>query len=180
MSDENLIWTELKREELFKTPVYTVMQTTSRGPDGQEGNYIVTEAPDWVIVIPEFEDSFLMVKQWRHGERSLSIEFPGGVAEKDENFEEAARRELREETGAEAGKMTLLGVFNPNPALFSNHVHVYLAQDLTLGGSQNLDKDEFVNFMKIKKQEAYALLGTKQAPHALMLSALALYLVKNL
>jgi len=178
-TDENLIWKENSSRDLLKTPVFTVTERTSTGPDGQSGKYIVANAPDWVIVIPEENDSFLMVKQWRHGEKALSVEFPGGVAESGEDFELSARRELKEETGAEAGKMTLLGEFNPNPALFSNHVHVFLAQDLKFTQNQNLDKDEFLSYKKIRKDDVYKMMGSKEAPHALMLSALALYLVRT-
>ena len=41
--------------------------------------------------------------------------------------------------------MIKLGCVNPNPALFCNHVHVYLAQELKSTGKQNLDEDEFIN-----------------------------------
>ena len=82
--DRSLAWKETARRELCKTPVFTVTERDSTGPDGQQGTYIVNEARDWVIVIPVIGDSFLMVKQWRHGERALSIEFPGGVIEPDE------------------------------------------------------------------------------------------------
>lgn len=176
-TDENLMWKEQSSRDLLKTAVFTVTERTSTGPDGQTGKYIVANAPDWVIVIPEEKDSFLMVKQWRHGEKALSIEFPGGVIDAGESPEEGARRELLEETGCTAAKLTLLGKFNPNPALFSNHTHVYLAQELSSPSEQHLDKDEFLNFFKMKKEEVYTLLGTPAFPHALMASALGLYLV---
>ena len=68
--NENLIWNEKARREVFKTPVFTVTERDSTGPDGQQGTYIVNEANDWVIVIPEHDGKFLMVKQWRHGEKN--------------------------------------------------------------------------------------------------------------
>lgn len=175
MQDNELIWHEIKRKELYETPVFTVTERTSTGPDGQEGKYIVNECRDWVIVIPSVEDKFLMVKQWRHGEKNLSIEFPGGVIEKNEPPEIGARRELLEETGAIAGKLTLLGKMNPNPALFSNHFYVYCAEELTSEGKQNLDKDEFVHYFEMDKKEVFAKIGSAEFPHALMASAVALY-----
>ncbi len=173
--NEKLCWKETARKVAHKTPVFTVTERTSVGPDGQEGIYIVNEAPDWVIVIPVRGDKFLMVRQWRHGEGALSTEFPGGIIDKGESPEDGARRELREETGTEAEKLTLLGRMNPNPALFNNHVYVFCAEGLHSGGAQDLDSDEFVSYLEMEKSEVFAKMGTKDFPHALMASALELY-----
>lgn len=153
MNDIELTWNETERNEILKTPVFTVTERTSAGPGGRKGKYIVNEAPDWVIVIPVSGENFLMVKQWRHGEKALSIEFPGGVIDKGESPQEGAVRELREETGASAKKLTLLGKMNPNPALFANHVYVFCAENLVFSGIQDLDADECLNYMQIPQSE---------------------------
>ena len=178
-ADEKLIWHEQGRKELLKTPVFTVTERHSTGPDGQEGDYIVNEARDWVIVIADDGEDFLMVHQWRHGEQALSWEFPGGVIDDGEDPETAAKRELMEETGACAKELIHLGTMNPNPALFSNHVHVYHAKELEFTGVQHLDHDEFVSYKKIPKKEVFKGMGKKEYPHALMTSAAGLYLIKN-
>ncbi|MGN0729278.1 NUDIX hydrolase [Treponema sp.] len=180
MNDSELIWHEKSRTEVFRTPVFTVTERTSESPDGRRGIYIVNEAPDWVIVIPDTGETFLMVRQWRHGEKALSIEFPGGVIDKGEAPLEAAKRELMEETGASAGKLTFLGSMNPNPALFSNHVHVFLAEDLKFSGKQDLDEDEYVNYMPVLKSEVLKKIGSWEYCHALMASAAALYMAAKI
>ena len=178
--DKSLLWQELSRKELLKTPVYTVKETTSLAPDGSTGHYIVTEAPNWCIVVPSVKDSegddFLMVKRWRHAYQGLSTEFPGGVLEEGEDAAIGGERELREETGFKAGKMTLLGVMNPNPALFCNKVYVFLAEELEKDGAQKLDADEHVAYSRIPKTEVIAKMGSAEYPHAIMASALGLYL----
>ena len=174
--NENLIWNEKARREVFKTPVFTVTERDSTGPDGQQGTYIVNEANDWVIVIPEHDGKFLMVKQWRHGEKNLSIEFPGGVIEKGEKPETGAARELKEETGAESKNLIHLGSLNPNPALFANHVHIYLARELSFTSEQHLDSDEFVNCMELPVEEVLKNQASELYQHALMSSAVGLYL----
>ncbi len=177
--DEKLKWKEGPSEPLLKTVVCTVTKRHNVSSDGTEGDYIIMDAPDWVIVIPEHNDKFLMVKQWRHGESALSVEFPGGVIDKGEEPEQDARRELEEETGFKAGMLIKLGSVNPNPALFKNHVHFYLAQDLKATGKQNLDDDEFINCMELSKEEVLEGMGTEQFPHAIMGMALSLYIKHN-
>ncbi len=173
-TNNNLEWKELERKEILKTNVFNVYKTDSVSPQGEKGNYIVMNANDWVITIPVLDEYFLMVEQWRHGEQKLSIEFPGGVCEKDENPEESAARELKEETGFVSKKMIYLGSLNPNPALMCNHVHFFAAYELEKIGKQNLDSDEFINVLKLPQEEVYKNLGTEKYQHALMGSAIAL------
>ena len=177
MGNEKLEWSIKNQKELLKTVVFTVNETTSISPDGKEGHYVVMDAPDWVIVIPEINGKFLMVKQWRHGNNSLSIEFPGGVINSGEAPENAARREMEEETGFKAGKLTYLGCANPNPALMKNRVHFFAAENLTESGKQNLDEDESVEYMQIPVGEVYEKIGSEEYPHALMMAALMKYSV---
>lgn len=177
MDDKNLTWKQIEKKEIAKTVVMTMNEIISVSPEGEKGKYIVNDAPDWAIIIAEKDDNFLMVKQWRHGENALSIEFPGGVIEKDEEPLKAAARELKEETGFIAGNLVYLGKMNPNPALMSNHVHFFAASDLQSTGQQNLDDDEYVDYMEIPKAEVYRNMTNPEYQHALMASALLKYTV---
>jgi ADP-ribose pyrophosphatase len=174
-SDKELTWQELSRREILKTAVLTVNETESKAPDGSSGNYIVMDARDWVVVVPVIGNDFLMVKQWRHGNSQLSIEFPGGVIEKNEKPEDGAKRELKEETGFTAGRLVHLASMSPNPALFSNTVHFFAALDLGNEESQKLDSDEYLNAMKISQKEVCEKMGSGEYCHALMASALGFY-----
>lgn len=175
-ADERLKWKTLSEKVILNTVVFDVTVHENQSSNGVKGDYYVMKAPDWVITIPEKDGKFLMVKQWRHGEKALSVEFPGGVIDKGEEPEAAAARELLEETGCKAGKLTKLGKVNPNPALFSNHVHIFLAEDLVQTGKQELDEDEFINCMELSKEEVLEGMGTEAFPHGLMATALCLYM----
>jgi len=177
MNGKKLEWSVKGEKELLKTPVFTVNETDSLSPDGKEGHYVVMDAPDWVIVIPELNGKFLMVKQWRHGNNSLSIEFPGGVINRGEKPEIAANREMEEETGYKAGKFTYLGCANPNPALMKNRVHFFAAEELQGSGRQHLDEDEYIEYLQVPVEEVYEKIGSEEYPHALMMSALLKYML---
>ena len=175
MNDNDLKWTIEEEELLLRTPVYDVLRQHEAAANGIEGDYIAIDAPDWVMVIPEYKGSFVMVRQWRHGTQTLTTEFPGGVADAGEDPAAAAERELLEETGFKAGKMTHLGSVSPNAALFRNRFHIYLAEDLTPTGEQALDDDELLTYRLTPVYEVLAAFGSGEYIHALMGTALALY-----
>ncbi len=178
-------WKPLNSKEMFKTRVFTVCEKESLSPENETNSFISLQAPDWVVVIPEFKDSngdkqFIMVEQWRHGTESVFIEFPGGVIDKGESPESAARRELLEETGRSAKSLKLLSVLSPNPAIMENHCHIFLAEVDASVQAQNLDSDEFVNVKTIPVQEVLQNMGKSGYEHAIMSAAACLYMRENL
>ena len=107
--ENNLVWKEEGRKTVFNCRVFSICESYSRSPYDELRTYTVIDACDWAIVVPVLETpqgkKFVMVRQWRHGSRDLSLEFPGGVFEPGENPQEAATRELLEETGYRPGKI---------------------------------------------------------------------------
>ncbi|GHU13290.1 DNA mismatch repair protein MutT [Spirochaetia bacterium] len=180
MEASHLIWKEEKRTEQFRSRVFSVRDTECLSPEGKTGHFTVIDAPDWVIVVPVIETKegrrFVMVRQWRHGSREISVEFPGGVIEAGESDRDGAVRELEEETAYRAGKLVKLGDMAPNPAIMSNRVHYYLAEELKPLASQNLDDDEFVDVELVDTGEVLRCMGKPPYIHALTAAALALYL----
>jgi len=186
-NESNLIWTEESRQTVFTCPVFSISERMCLPPHAERDpapkKFFTLDSRDWAIVIPALETEqgrdFLMVRQWRHGAQELSLEFPGGVFEPGESAEKAAVRELREETGYTAGKIQALGVFNPNPAIMSNRVHFFLALDLKPAAGQELDEDEYVAVETIPWNKVLSGLGRPPYIHALMGTALSLYLAKG-
>ncbi len=177
--NEALRWQTIEKKQLLHTPVYDVFSQTEVAPNGYRGDYVAIEAPDWVMTIPVYQGQFVMVRQWRHGEDRVTLEFPGGVADRGEDPAVTARRELEEETGFRVGRLTKLGSCSPNPALFKNHFHCYLAEELEPTGRQNLDEDELLRYELHPIDEVIGDFGSEQITHALMGAALAFYLRRN-
>lgn len=176
MSDERLNWRILETQPLLHTPVFDVLAQKELAEAGPSGTYVAMKAPDWVMVIPVLGEDFVLVRQWRHAARRLTTEFPGGVRDGDEDPAVTAARELREETGFRAGKLSCLGSCSPNPALFSNTFYCYLAEELSPAGAQHLDADEVLVYETRPIREVVAAFGSPEFSHALMGTALAFYL----
>lgn len=127
MRDEHLSFKKISEKLICNTVVFDVKTQHEASYTGIEGDYISVSAPHWLVVVPVIDKKFVMVRQWLHAMEQITTEFPGGVGETGEAPGEAAARELEEETGYRPGKITHLGTVSPNPALFSNRLHIYLA-----------------------------------------------------
>lgn len=105
-------WKTIRSETVFDgSPWVTVFDETVELPDGRpvEGFYRI-RMRDFVCIYPELEDgSVLTLTQYKHGPRCVSLTFPGGHLEVDEEPVACARRELLEETGYEAAEFIDLG-----------------------------------------------------------------------
>lgn len=103
-----------------------------------------------VCVLPLDRDGMVtMVSQYRYAHSKVLLEIPAGKLDAGEDFLDAAKRELMEETGIVARKYTFLGEIYTTPAFVDEVIYMYLATELEEGGEQHLDEDEFLNVEKI-------------------------------
>jgi 8-oxo-dGTP pyrophosphatase MutT (NUDIX family) len=118
-----------------------------RLPDGREaGPYGMLDYPDWVTALALTKDGqVVLVRQFRPGPKTITLELPGGAVEPGEaSLAAAIRRELEEETGYGGGKLTHLASLSPNPASHTNRVHSFLAVDVERIGDLRPDDTEFL------------------------------------
>ena len=170
-------WRAVGSERVGSYRVFDVERIALEDGDGRtRGDAFTLSFPDWcnvVAITPE--DDLVLVWQYRFGTGALSLEIPGGVIDAGESPEQAARRELREETGYEAEHLEPLLTLEANPALQSNRCFTFLARGARPTGHTGFDAQEELETVLAPASRVADLLDGGQVTHALVHSALEAY-----
>lgn len=111
------------------------------------------------VIIPlTRSNKIILIRQYRVSVDDHILEFPGGKLESQESFEEAAKRELEEETGFVAGSLEELTSFLTSPHFSDEFVKVFLAKDLTIGKKAH-EQQEFIDPQIVTKEQLTNLLN---------------------
>lgn len=171
-------WKVLESSIVYRAGVFDIRRDRSRADrTGREHDFHVVEARDWVTVVPiTADDEVVLVRQFRHGIGGLTLEVPAGVIDpEDPNPERAAARELREETGYEAPRLVSLGSVHPNPALFNNRCHLFLAEAAQRVGPPQWDGTEELEIETVPVAEIGSLVRRGEILNAMTLVAFQLW-----
>jgi len=135
-------------------------------PDGREAKREIIEHKGAVAIVPLLDATkVVMVKQYRQPVKDILIEIPAGTMDKAETAEVCASRELIEETGYRAGKLTKMFSTYMAPGYSEEMLHTFLAEDLTPAESE-LDKDEFVEAITVELDKAVEMIRTGEIKDA--------------
>lgn len=136
------------------------------GDGRQIAPFYVVEYGDWVSVLAiDTAGDAILVEEYRHGAGIVALGTIGGGAESGERPEDAAVRELREETGYAAAEMIGLGSTWANFGTHTNRVHHFLARDCVQVAEQSLDETETIAVRVVPFDGVCALL--EQSYHQL-------------
>jgi ADP-ribose pyrophosphatase len=142
------------RERLGKL---TLREDVWRLPTGVEKTYPILHVGLTVGVVPFVDaERVLLVRQFRHLARADSWELPGGGGLPGETPEAAAQRELREEGGYRAGRLTFLTRFLPSAAYLDESAHCFIGEEL-VPDPLTSDDDEFFERRIVPFREAVAM-----------------------
>lgn len=171
-------WDKKSSSFLQATPVFKLRTDVLVSPrTGKELNAYVLESRHWINIVPITPDNqVVLVKQYRFGIESYTLEVPGGLADdEDKSMAHAARREMNEETGYDSDEIFPLGTVHPNPAILNNSLHIFAAANVKKVSGQSLDDGEDIQIELIPYEKIPALVLDGTISHALVLNAFYLY-----
>ena len=134
-----------------------------------------------VAVVPlTDEGDVICIRQYRYALGRVTLEIPAGKLDSpDEDHREAALRELREETGYTPAVFTDIGPLATSPALLTEIIYCYLAEDMT-EGETDPDPDEFLEMVKIPLEDMVDMILRGEIEDAKTQSAvLKVWAIKN-
>lgn len=142
MTNEIKKWEELSREIAFQKYSRKIEKVIFRLPDGKESDfYIKKEGPAVGILALTKNNEVILVKQFRPGPNEILDELPGGYIDKDETPEQAAERELLEETGYKGKAQLITEAFDCAYSTMKRHCVV--VTDCEKIAEQKLEQTEF-------------------------------------
>lgn len=161
----------ISSEVLLQGRAFKIRRDTLKTPDGRETKYEIIEHGGSVVVVPiDDAGNVLFVRQYRHATGKDLLELPAGTRDGEEPYEECAAREIREETGMEAGQLQRVGEFYLAPGYSSEFMAVFLATELKPNPLPG-DDDEFLQVEKIPLQEVAQTFERGDVPDAKSLAA---------
>ena len=181
-----LAWEEISTEHIIQDEWIDFRRSAYRFPDGSvfEPYYSYSRKDYVVIVASDTDGKYLCVRQYRQGIEEVTTEFPaGGIERKDgreyggsgdvsaEDAIEAAKRELREETGYESDEWRPLLKVPSNATIADNYAYLFVARNCRRVSGQHLDDTEFLNVIKLSAQEIEELIAEEKFQQAVHIAA---------
>ena len=174
-------WIKKAEHELFHRRIFSLKDIECYHPDKLVSHTFFTlNTRDWInIIAVTDDDKFITVKQHRLGTDEITLETPGGLIETNETPEETALRELREETGYEAGEIHLLKKLSVNPAILNNYIYLFYAPHCKKIHEQNLDSAEDIEVLTFTRDEIADMIRNGTINHSIIVTAFYHYFLSH-
>ena len=141
---EHKPWKTLSSRPIYQNPWMSLREDIAEMPDGRTTLYGVATFGDCVGVVPFLDgDRILLVRQYRYVQKEARWEIPTGGVEEGESLEEAAQRELQEETGYRAERLTWISSYYTSKCICDETAHLYIGEGLA-AVPHTPDETEFI------------------------------------
>jgi ADP-ribose diphosphatase len=123
----------LNTSTIAQSKLFSIEQVSLEFSNGEQRNYerIIASSSGAVLIIPLIdEQNFMMIKEYSVGSHRYELLFPKGRIDEGESIEQAANRELMEEIGFAANKLTHIHSMTIAPGYLGFETHIILAEDL--------------------------------------------------
>lgn len=159
---------------LLKHRLFSVRERlcSSQSDPRKKGQFVYLDTGDWVNVLaltPHRE--IILVEQFRHGLKKVTLEIPGGMVDAGESPLDAGLRELREETGYVGENARIIGFVEPNPAIQNNRCHTVLVEQVLQKHTPTPDAHEELAVRLSPLDAIPGLIQRGIIAHALVVSA---------
>lgn len=152
--DAGLIERFVSKKTIWRGRAVDFRVDTVKLPNGKKATREFLDHPGAVGIVPFLnKDTVVMVRQYRHPVGEVTLELPAGKLDKGENPLACVKRELAEETGYTAKKISRLVDYWPTPAFANEVLHLYVATGLK-PGKMNTDDDEFLQCVTVPLKTA--------------------------
>jgi ADP-ribose pyrophosphatase len=145
----------ISTKPIFQGQILSLQVDEVTLPNGNTSKREIVKHPGAVAVIAVVDGKLLVVEQYRKPLERMQVEIPAGKLDGNEPPEEAAKRELQEETGYTCESVKLLHSMATSPGFADEIIHVFVAEGLEAGAA-NPDEDEFLNADALSLEEAAA------------------------
>lgn len=169
-------WKIIDSSHLADYTIFSIYRVRSESPrTGKVLPFHIIDCGTWINIFPITENGHVvMIRQYRHGTKEITLEIPGGLAEPNEDPADAARREMVEETGYDSDTILPLGCVTPNPAFLTNRCHTFVAPHVSRVRAQSLDRGEDIEVVLIPLHQLRELVSNGTITHSLVVAAIYL------
>lgn len=164
------------RRVAFSTPWFDIV---AKHVEGESSPHYAVTPPDYVTVIAsDLDGRLLLVRQFRPVIEDYTLELPSGLVDAGETPEAAARRELVEETGHQAGEIELIGSLVPDVGRLGNRMWCFVADKVRpILPAPALE--DGIELVKRTPQEFAATFADLHCCHALNFAVVMLAILKG-
>ncbi|MFX0092793.1 MAG: NUDIX hydrolase [Candidatus Hodarchaeota archaeon] len=172
MSLNKLAWKLASSKVVKDYEIFSLLELILEHPQtGTNHKFFAFESNDWINIIALTSNlEVVTIRQYRAGTKLVTLEIPGGLIDPGEEPLEAAKRELEEETGFVSNHWSHIGATEPNPALFTNLCHTFLALNCSKKGKLHLEPREIIETELLPLKKIPELIG-QEIKHALVIVA---------